>query len=140
MSESLPITHERPLIVVVEDNESTNQILTDWLRLTYRVRSFFDAESMHPSAFTDDVPSAFVLDYKLPGKSGLVLQQELQSPFPDAKFILISGVFDEELTQLAQGSGFHALLAKPFNPAALSKKLQNLIGYPPSQDLTSFIH
>jgi CheY-like chemotaxis protein len=139
MSASVSESKIRPLIVVVEDNENTNQLLRDWLRLTYRVTPFLDAETTLSQIDLDQVPDAFVIDYKLPAMDGLALKKQLGSQFPAAKYVMISGIFDDELQKQAMESGFHALLPKPFNLPALSKKLQQLLGYPPAKDLTAFV-
>ncbi|MEM1058705.1 MAG: response regulator [Verrucomicrobiota bacterium] len=120
-------------VVVVEDNITTNNLLRDWLKLAYHVTCFLDAESLRKLLPADDQPVVFVVDYNLPGEDGLSLQAHLQDGFPAGKTILISGLFDQELTQRAEDAGVDATLSKPFTLPTLDEKIRELLGLPPSK-------
>src|ERR1700760_4639731 len=95
-----------PHVVVVEDNVDANNLLRDWLKLRFKVTSFFDAESTLRRLKPSDEKIIFVIDYNMPGDNGLVLKKKLMASFPNAKYILISGLLDDKLTQQAKAAGF----------------------------------
>lgn len=126
-------------IVIVEDNVEANNLLRDWLKLRFNVTCFLDAEStlriLPPS--TDKI--VFLIDYNMPGDNGIVLKKKLMPLFPESKFILISGLFDEKLTEEAKAAGFDALLPKPFGMPAITQKIDELLGLKPKENLVDMI-
>src|SRR5882762_2599139 len=117
-----------PHIVIVEDNVEANNLLRDWLRLRFAVTCFLDAESTLRILPSSDEPMVFLIDYNMPGDNGIVLKRKLMPCFPAAKYILISGLFDEKLTEEAKAAGFDALLPKPFGMPAVTQKIEDLLG------------
>jgi FixJ family two-component response regulator len=81
----------------------------------------------------------FLIDFNMPDESGMALQARLAPRFPKAKFILISGLFDDKLTAQAKAAGFHALLPKPFGMAVLTQKIEDLMGLNPKESLVSLV-
>lgn len=128
-----------PHIVIVEDNVEANNLLRDWLRLKFTVTCFLDAEStlriFPPSA----EKIVFLIDYNMPGDNGIVLKQKLVPLFPEAKYILISGLFDEKLTEQAKAAGFDALLPKPFAMPAITQKIEEILGLNQKESLVDMI-
>jgi FixJ family two-component response regulator len=117
-----------PHVVIVEDNVEANNLMRDWLKLKFTVTCFLDAESTLRVLPPSDAPMVFLIDYNMPGDTGMVLKSKLMGKFPRAKYILISGLFDEKLTADAKAAGFHALLSKPFGMPALTQKIGELLG------------
>jgi len=117
-------------VVVVEDNVTTNNLLRDWLKLAYRVTCFLDAESLRKLLPPSEDPVVFVVDYNLPGEDGLSLKSYLDEQFPASKMILISGLFDRELTQKAEDAGIARTLSKPFTLPVLDDHIRKLFGLP----------
>jgi DNA-binding NtrC family response regulator len=117
-----------PHIVVVEDNVDANNLLRDWLKLHFKVTSFLDAETtlrlLPPSGDT----TVFLIDYNMPGDNGLVLKKKLAASFPKGKYILISGLLDENLAGQARAAGFDDLLPKPFGMPIVTQKIDALLG------------
>jgi DNA-binding NtrC family response regulator len=128
-----------PHIVIVEDNVEANNLLRDWLKLKFNVTCFLDAEStlriLPPS--TDKI--VFVIDYSMPGDNGIVLKSKLVPLFPHAKYILISGLFDEKLTSEARAAGFDALLPKPFSMQTVTQKIDEVLGRKPKESLVDMV-
>jgi CheY-like chemotaxis protein len=128
-----------PHIVIVEDNVEANNLLRDWLKLRFSVTCFLDAEStlriLPPSAER----IVFLIDYNMPGDNGIVLKQKLVPLFPQAKYILISGLFDEKLTEEAKAAGFDALIPKPFGMPAVTQKIDDLLGLKQKQSLVDIV-
>jgi DNA-binding response OmpR family regulator len=128
-----------PRIVIVEDNVEANNLLRDWLKPRFPVECFFDAESTLRLVRPGGGRIVFLIDYNLPGDNGIVLRQKLLSRFPGAKYILVSGLFEEKLTAEAKAAGFDALLPKPFGMPLLTQKIEAMLGLPPKETLAEMV-
>lgn len=114
-----------PLILVVEDNPSTSEVLTLYLaRAGYRVAHAFTGEEALSRA-KELQPFAVLLDIMLPGKDGWEVLQELKTA-PEVKDIpvIISSVTDNK--ELGFALGAFDYLVKPVDRLALLKKLEEL--------------
>lgn len=130
---------QSPHIVIVEDNVEANNLLRDWLRLRFTVTCFLDAESTLRILTPSQEQIVFLIDYNMPGDNGIILKQKLVPLFPEAKFILISGLFDEKLTQDAIDAGFDALIPKPFGMPAVTQKIEELLGLQQKESLVDIV-
>jgi CheY-like chemotaxis protein len=126
-------------IVIVEDNVEANNLLRDWLKLKFTVTCFLDAESTLRILPPSNDRIIFLIDYNMPGDNGIVLKQKLTPKFPNAKYILISGLFDGRLTEEGKAAGFDALLPKPFGMPAITQKIEDLLGVKPKESLVDMI-
>ena len=126
-------------IVIVEDNVETNNLLRDWLKLKFTVTCFLDAESTLRILAPSEEPVVFLIDYNMPGDNGIVLKAKLMPRFPQAKYILISGLFDEKLTEEAKAAGFHALIPKPFGMPAVTQKIEEILGVNQKPNLVDLV-
>ena len=135
----MPNQSTAPHIVVVEDNVEANTLLTDWLKLRFNVTSFLDAESTLRLLKPADATALFLIDYNMPGDNGLVLRKKLAPSFPDAKYVLISGLLDDKLTKQARAAGFHDLLPKPFGMPVVTAKIDALLGITRREDVVGLI-
>jgi CheY-like chemotaxis protein len=126
-------------IVIVEDNVEANNLLRDWLKLRFDVTCFLDAEStlrIYPPSHDKLV---FLIDYNMPGDNGIVLKEKLVPHFPYAKYVLISGLFDEKLTEQAKAAGFDVLLPKPFGMPIVTKKIEELLSLNQKESLVDMV-
>jgi DNA-binding NtrC family response regulator len=126
-------------VVIVEDNVDANNLMRDWLKSKFNVTSFLDAESTLRILPPSPEPLVFLIDYNMPGDSGMVLKSKLMPRFPKARYILISGLFDERLTREARNAGFEGLLSKPFGMAALTQKIDDVLEAAPRGGLVDFV-
>jgi len=126
-------------IVIVEDNVETNNLLRDWLRLRFTVTCFLDAESTLRIMQPSDERIVFLIDYNMPGDNGLILKKKLVPRFPNAKYILISGLFDARLMDEGRAAGFDALLSKPFGMPAVTQKIEEVLGLPQKESLVEMV-
>ena len=124
----MPTASAAPHIVVVEDNVDANNLLRDWLKLSFKVTSFLDAETTLRLLPPSPDPTVFLIDYNMPGDNGLVLKKKIAPSFPNAKYILISGLLDEKLAADARAAGFDDLLPKPFGMPVVTQKIDALLG------------
>ena len=126
-------------IVIVEDNVETNNLLRDWLRLRFAVTCFLDAESTLRILPPSNDPLVFLIDYNMPGDNGITLKKKLTPKFPNAKYVLISGLFDGKLTEAGKSAGFDALVPKPFGMPAITQKIEELLGLKTKESLVEMV-
>ena len=106
--------HAAALVFVVEDDASLRASLQNLLRsVGLRVEVFASAQEFLRST-RPDVPSCLVLDVRLPGLSGLELQQELAQGHTPMPIIFITGHGDIPMTVRAMKAGASDFLTKPF--------------------------
>ena len=135
MSKVEPASH----IVIVEDNVEANNLLRDWLKLRFTVTCFLDAESTLRILPPSNERIIFLIDYNMPGDNGIVLKKKLMPRFPNAKYVLISGLFDAKLTEEGKAAGFDALVSKPFGMPAISQKIEDLLGLKTKESLVDMV-
>jgi DNA-binding NtrC family response regulator len=126
-------------IVIVEDNVEANNLLRDWLRLRFKVTCFLDAESTLRILPPSDEKIVFLIDYNMPGDNGIVLKKKLVPLFPNAKYVLISGLFDAKLSEEGKAAGFDGLLPKPFGMPAVTQKVEDLLGMKQKESLVDMV-
>ncbi len=135
----MPTEESTSQIVIVEDNVETNNLLRDWLKLRFTVTCFLDAEStLHILPASED-RIIFLIDYNMPGDNGITLKKKLEPKFPNAKYVLISGLFDGKLTETGKAAGFDALVPKPFGMPTITQKIEELLGVKPKESLVEMV-
>jgi len=110
---------ERPLVSVVDDDESVRESLPDLLKeFGFAARAFSSGQAFLSSAFVD-ATRCLILDIAMPGMSGLDLQQELKRRGQAIPIIFITGQKDEGIRSEAFRQGAVRFLYKPFSDTAL---------------------
>jgi FixJ family two-component response regulator len=110
---------ERPLLSVVDDDESVRESLPDLLReLGFAAEAFSSAQDFLSSDYVDET-SCLILDVAMPGMSGLDLQEELRHRGKEIPIIFITGQKDEDIRKQAFRQGAVKFLYKPFSDNAL---------------------
>jgi len=135
----MPKVEPASQIVIVEDNVEANNLLRDWLKLRFTVTCFLDAESTLRILPPSDEQIIFLIDYNMPGDNGIILKKKLAARFPNAKYILISGLFDAKLTEEGKKAGFDALMSKPFAMPAITQKIEELLGLKQKESLVEMV-
>src|SRR5918997_503051 len=109
----------RPLISVVDDDESVRESLPDLLReFGFAAEAFSSAEEFLASDSLGQT-KCLVLDVAMPGMSGPDLQQELVRRRQEIPIIFISAHADETVRPRLLERGAVDCLFKPFSEAAL---------------------
>jgi FixJ family two-component response regulator len=117
------VTAKRPLVSVVDDDESVRESLPDLLReLGYSVRAFSSAEEFLASDCVADT-KCLILDIAMPGMTGPDLQQELTVRRQDIPIIYITAQADEIVRSCSLEQAAVACLFKPFSDTALFEAL-----------------
>ncbi len=81
------------LLYIVEDDEIYAQFLMANFKNEYDVLTFVTAEDCL-EALKGVTPEIMILDYNLPGMSGIDLYDELKNRFSNTKFIMLSSIDD----------------------------------------------
>jgi FixJ family two-component response regulator len=116
-------TSKRPLICVIDDDESVRESLPDLItEFSFDVRAFASAEEFLAS---DSLASAkcLVLDVAMPGMTGPDLQAELKRQGRDIPIIFITAHTNDAVRSRALKQGAVACLFKPFSDTALRDAL-----------------
>ena len=109
----------RPLISVVDDDESVRESLPDLLReFGFEAQTFSSAEEFLASESVSDT-NCLVLDVAMPGMSGPDLQQELKTREQSIPIVFITAARDASVRTRLLAQGAVECLFKPFEPADL---------------------
>ena len=119
MSTSPGESLEQPIVFVIDDDESVRRSLERLLRsVDLEVETFASAQDFLRKPLPER-PSCVVLDLRLPGPSGLELQESLLRAGHDLPIIFISGHADVPSSVRAIKAGAVDFLQKPFSDQAL---------------------
>ncbi|MBV8832340.1 MAG: response regulator [Acidobacteriaceae bacterium] len=111
--------NERPLLSVVDDDQSVRESLPDLIReFGFAAQVFSSAEDFLSSGSIQET-SCLILDIDMPGVSGPELQQELKRRGQEIPIIFITGQRDETIRALMLEQGAVGFLFKPFSDADL---------------------
>jgi len=114
---------KRPLVSVVDDDESVRESLPDLLReLGYSVRAFSSAEEFLASDCVGET-RCLILDIAMPGMTGPDLQQELTVRGQEIPIIFITAQADETVRARSIEQGAVECLFKPFSDTVLFEAL-----------------
>jgi FixJ family two-component response regulator len=113
----------RPLVSVVDDDESVRESLPDLLgELGFASRAFSSAEEFLASDCVDQT-RCLILDIAMPGMSGPDLQRELRLRRQAMPIVFITARDDETMRERLLAEGAAECLFKPFSDTALLKAL-----------------
>jgi FixJ family two-component response regulator len=122
------VTTKRPLVSVVDDNESVRESLPDLLQYSgFNVQAFASAEAFLESGTAEET-SCLILDVGLPGMSGPDLQQELKRLGLAIPIVFITAQGDKSLRPRLVARGAVACLLKPFSDTALVEAVNGALG------------
>ena len=113
------MTRVSPMVVVIDDDPSVRGSLENLLRsVGLRVAVFASAQEFLTSPLAS-APGCLILDVRLPGLSGLDLQEQLARSRPDLPVVFITGHGDIPMTVRAMRAGAVEFLTKPFGDKEL---------------------
>jgi FixJ family two-component response regulator len=118
-----------PTVYVVDDDPQVRESLKLLMRsVGFRTEVFGSAEDFLES-YRDDggPPRCLVLDVRMPGMSGLGLQEKLVAARIDIPIIMITGYGDVSMAVKAMGAGAVDFIEKPFSRQALLTRVQEAI-------------
>ena len=106
-------------VYIVDDDEAVRDSLR-WLleANTYRVKAFASAEAFL-AEYREDNPGVLIVDVRMPGMSGLQLQEELIARNSHMPVVFITGHGDVPMAVNTMKKGAVDFLEKPFNETDL---------------------
>lgn len=111
--------NERPLVSIVDDDESVRESLPDLLReFGFTARAFSSAEGFLSSDCIDET-RCLILDVAMPGMNGPELQHELKLRRREIPIVFITARRDETIRPRVLEQGAVECLFKPFSDTAL---------------------
>jgi FixJ family two-component response regulator len=117
----------RPLVSVVDDDESVRDSLPDLLRqFGFAAQGFSSAEAFLASEAVSET-SCLLLDIAMAGMSGLDLQRELTRRRQQIPIVFITAHDDETLRPRLLARGAAGCLFKPFSETALLEALNTAL-------------
>ena len=118
---------EAATVFIVDDDPSIRRSLERLVRADgYRVQTFVSAREFLERADMKK-PDCLVVDVRMPGQSGLDLQQVLETAGSTVPIIFITGHADGPLAEQALRAGAVELLAKPFDGEILLDAVRRAI-------------
>lgn len=117
-------TKETGVVSIVDDDASLREALSALTRsLGYSTRTFSSAEEYLGSASVD-ATRCLITDVRMPGLSGIELQEQLVNGGRKIPVIFISEQADAETKKRALHAGAICFLAKPFKDEQLVRCLK----------------
>lgn len=115
------------VVYIVEDDEAVRDSLR-WLLETasYRVE-LFESGEMFLAKFDPMATAVVVLDVRMPGMSGLEVQEHLLARKCDIPIIFISGHGDVSMATSTLKKGAVDFIEKPFDQAALRSLIEKML-------------
>jgi FixJ family two-component response regulator len=118
---------ERPLVALVDDDESVRESLPALLReLGYEARAFASAEEFMATGDLARI-RCLILDVMMPRTSGPDLQRDLGLGGVRIPIVFITARADEALRQRLVAHGAVDCLFKPFSDAALAEAVERAL-------------
>ena len=108
-----------PIVFVVDDDSSVRGALRRLLTSVGHTCETFGSADEFLGRLDPDLTGCLLLDVRMPGLSGLDLQQALNARGNDLPVIFLTGYADVPLTVRAMKAGAVEVLTKPFEDQAL---------------------
>jgi len=124
LGRSDPMSEERPIVYVIDDDESVREGVADLVRSIGQQVQLFGSAKEFLDGTRPDAPGCIVLDVRLPGPSGLEVQRRLIKSNIQLPIIFISGHGDIAMSVCAIKSGAIEFLTKPLNEQKLLDAIQ----------------
>jgi RNA polymerase sigma factor (sigma-70 family) len=117
-------TQDVPTVFVIDDDRGVRESIQDMLEaLGLRCEAFATAQQFLATDWRK-IPGCLILDVRLPGISGLDLQQEMKKAKVGIPIVFITAHADIPMTVKAMKSGAVEFLTKPFREQDLLDAVQ----------------
>lgn len=128
-----------PTVFIIDDDQAVARSLR-WLieSVQLKVETFSSAQAFI-DGYDASKPGCMVLDVRMPGMSGLDLQERLAVQRIDVPIIFITGHGDVKMAVRAVKSGAFDFIEKPFNDQDLLDRIQKAIIFDAEQRGKSFL-
>lgn len=119
--------HARPTIFVVDDDAAVRDALKLLLRSVGHAVETFGSAQEFLDAYGEDRAGCLVLDIRMPGMSGLELQQKLNEKHSILPIIFITGHGDVPMAVEAMQAGAVDFIQKPFRDQDLIDRINQAL-------------
>jgi FixJ family two-component response regulator len=121
------VTPEQSTVLVIDDDASVREALSDLFQsVGLRVEVFASTQEFLKKRRPEG-PGCLVLDVRLPGKSGLDFQQELNAANINLPIVFLTGHGDIPMSVRAMKAGAVEFLTKPFREQDLLDAVQTAL-------------
>jgi len=114
------------LVYVVDDDEAVRDSLQFLLEPVYQVATFDSAEAFL-QGYDPKAIACLILDVRMPGMSGLQLQEELVARGSQLPVAFITGHGDVPMAVATMKKGAADFIEKPFEPQALKALVERML-------------
>ena len=124
----LPVAVNKPILLIIDDNEDIRKYMTYLLRSTFEIREA--ASGIEGVAMAkEEIPDLILSDIMMPGMNGIEMCKTLkQEPLTcHIPIILLTAKSSEEYHIEGLVEGADDYITKPFKPEILKIKLQNKV-------------
>ena len=121
------VNNTRPTIFVVDDDSAVRDALKLLLRSVGQSVETYGAGSEFLESYSEDRPGCLVLDIRMPGMSGLELQQKLNEKHSILPIIFITGHGDVPMAVEAMQAGAVDFIQKPFRDQDLIDRINQAL-------------
>lgn len=119
---------QRPLVSVVDDDESVRESLPDLLReLGFSARAFSSAQDFLSSGYVDET-RCLILDVFMPGMTGPDLQRKLKLGQRRIPIVFMTAINNGTVRSEVLKEGAVECLFKPFSDSALRDAINSALG------------
>lgn len=120
-------TNARPTIFVVDDDSAVRDALKLLLRSVGQAVETYGSAQEFLDGYSEDRPGCLVLDIRMPGMSGLELQQRLNERHSILPIIFITGHGDVPMAVEAMQAGAVDFIQKPFRDQDLIDRINQAL-------------
>ena len=114
-------------ILIVDDDEGVRSLLRTTLPMEeYEVVEAVDGDQAL-ALLNEGVPDLVLLDWKMPGRHGSLVLDELKSRHPQLPVIVLTAEIAEHHRTLAEALKVDVFLTKPFSPLGLLETIERLL-------------
>jgi FixJ family two-component response regulator len=121
------VTPEQSTVLVVDDDPSVREALSDLFQSVGLRAEVFASTQEFVEKGRPEGPCCLVLDVRLPGKSGLDFQHELNAADVHVPIIFLTGHGDIPMSVRAMKAGAAEFLTKPFREQDLLDAVQTAL-------------
>ena len=121
------MTAKTPCVFVVDDDDAVRSSLRLLLKSVGQPAEAFGSAQAFLDAFDPDRPGCLVLDIRMPGMSGLELQQKLNAMHAITPIVFITGHGDVPMAVEAMQNGAVDFIQKPFRDQDLLDRINQAL-------------
>jgi len=125
--QTAPVKKNAPTVFIVDDDPAVRDAIR-WLMEQVKLKAqVFGSADEFLANFTPGTRGCIILDIRMPGMSGLELQERLKSARALIPIIIITGHGDVPIAVRAMKAGAIEFLQKPFNDQLLLDTVQSAL-------------